>query len=139
MVRVGQGRCFSTQIQIAYLSSSISKGKADKIRAGMRLPYFIISNQNSLVSIYYIVNSSSTPFTVLLFNVPDTTLSLSDKYPFSVISLDKIPENEKAVKNVGLRESFVIVIRPDNYIGYIAPTVKVNEIDNFIKKVYLIG
>jgi 2-polyprenyl-6-methoxyphenol hydroxylase-like FAD-dependent oxidoreductase len=125
-----------SQIKIAYLSSSLSKGKAGKIRAGMRLPYFMVTSQNIPVSIYYIVNSSSTPFTVLLFNVQDTNFSLPDKDLFSIITLEKIPENEESIKNADMPESFVAVIRPDNYIAYIDTTVKANEIDNFIKKAY---
>ncbi len=128
----------ASQIKIAYLSSSLSKGRAAKIRAGMRFPYFMVTSQNSPVSIYYIINHSSTTFTVLLFNVPDTNLSLSDKDLFSVIILEKNPENESAVKTAGLPESFVAVIRPDNYIGYIATTLNTNEMDHFIKNAYFL-
>ena len=124
-------------IQIAYLSSSLSEGKAGKIRAGMRVPYFIVTSQNNPVSIYNVINRSSTPFTVLLFNVPDTGLLFPDKELFRIIILEGNHENEKAVKNAGLPESFVMVIRPDNYIGYIATNVKANDIGNFINKAYL--
>jgi 2-polyprenyl-6-methoxyphenol hydroxylase-like FAD-dependent oxidoreductase len=126
-----------SQIKIAYLSSSLSKGKAGKIRAGMRIPYFMVTIQNSPVSIYSIINRSLTPFTVLLFKLPDTNLLLPDKDLFTVINLEKNPENEKAVKTAGFSESFVVVIRPDNYISYIASTVKADEINDFINKAYL--
>ncbi len=127
-----------SQIKIAYISSSLSKGKAGKIRAGMRFPFFKVISQNIPVSIYDIVNRSSTPFTVLLFNVPDTNLLLPGKDLFSIITLEIIPENEESIRNAGLPESFVAIIRPDNYIAYIDLTIQANEIANFIKKAYFL-
>jgi len=127
-----------SQIKIAYLSSSLSKGKAGKIQAGMRFPYFTVTIQNNPVSIYQMINRSLTPFTILLFNVPDTNFSLPGKDLFTVFNLEKNPENEKSVKNAGFTGSFVVVIRPDNYIGYIASTFEANEINDFINNSYLI-
>jgi 2-polyprenyl-6-methoxyphenol hydroxylase-like FAD-dependent oxidoreductase len=126
-----------SQLKIAYGSSSLSKGKSGKIRAGRRFPYFMVTIQNSPVSIYQIINRSLTPFTVLLFNVPDTNLSLTGKDLFTVINLEKNPQNERTVKTAGFSESFIVVIRPDNYIGFIASTVKADEINDFINKAYL--
>jgi 2-polyprenyl-6-methoxyphenol hydroxylase-like FAD-dependent oxidoreductase len=125
-----------SQIQISYAASSLSKGKAGKIKAGMRLPYFFVAKQNSLVSIYSLVNQSATPFTILLFNIAESDFPLLDKELFSSIVLEKSSANENAFKAVGLPASFVIVVRPDNYISYIAATANVSELNSFMKKAY---
>jgi 2-polyprenyl-6-methoxyphenol hydroxylase-like FAD-dependent oxidoreductase len=125
-----------SQIQISYAASSLSKGRAGKIKAGMRLPYFFVAKQNSLVSIYSLVNQSATPFSILLFNIAENDFSSLDKELFSLVTLEKSSPNTDAFKAVGLPASFVIVVRPDNYISYIAATANVSELNNFMKKAY---
>jgi len=125
-----------SQIQINYLSSSLSKGKAGKIKAGLRLPYFFVTQNNSDVSIYSLVNQSTTPFTILLYNIPDADFTKFDKDLFTVVSIEKNNANDNTFKEIGLSRSFVIVVRPDNYIGYISATAAINEINNFMNKAY---
>ena len=125
-----------SQIKIAYISSSLSKGKAGKIRAGMRLPYFFVTVQGNPVSVYSLVNRSPAPFSILLYNLAAGDILLPDKELFYKIELEKSEANEKAFKTTGLPGSFIMVVRPDNYLAYISAEVKPEEINSFIKDAY---
>jgi 2-polyprenyl-6-methoxyphenol hydroxylase-like FAD-dependent oxidoreductase len=125
-----------SQIKIAYTSSSLSKGKAGKIRAGMRLPYFFVTVQGRPVSVYSLVNRSPAPFTILLYNLEAGNLLLPDKELFHPIELEKNWANEKTFKSVGLPGSFIMVVRPDNYLAYISAELNLEEINRFMKNGY---
>jgi 2-polyprenyl-6-methoxyphenol hydroxylase-like FAD-dependent oxidoreductase len=125
-----------SQINIAYKSSSLSKGKAGKIVAGMRLPYFYITQQNQAISIYTMVNQSKTPFTIVFYNLAATDFMGFDKDLFSVIDLEKNNTNDQTLKEARFSARFVIVIRPDNYIAYINENANANEIAVFLKQFY---
>jgi 2-polyprenyl-6-methoxyphenol hydroxylase-like FAD-dependent oxidoreductase len=125
-----------SQIKIAYTSSSLSKGKAGKIRSGMRLPYFFVTVQGSPVSIYTLVNRSPAPFSILLYNLEVNTLLLPDKELFYRIELEKNETNERTFKTAGLSASFIMVVRPDNYLAYISAEANQEEINSFMKNAY---
>lgn len=126
-----------SQIKINYKSSSLSKGKAGKIKAGLRLPYFMVTKNNELISIYQLVKENNTnQFTVLLYNVSSDNFVHLDTALFNIVSIEVNNTNSKAVKEAGFSESFVVVVRPDNYIGYISSVAKVKELTYFMKEAY---
>jgi len=127
-----------SQIKINYYFSSLAKGKAGKIKAGLRLPYFFVTQNSRAISIYTLVNKSATPFTILLYNIPDADFTKFDKVHFTVVSIEKNNTNDNTFKEIGLSRSFVIVVRPDNHIGYISATADVVEIINFMRTSYFI-
>ena len=112
--------------------------KAGKIKAGLRLPYFFVTQNSRAISIYTLVNKSATPFTILLYNIPDADFTKFDKVHFTVVSIEKNNTNDNTFKEIGLSRSFVIVVRPDNHIGYISATADVVEIINFMRTSYFI-
>lgn len=129
-----------SQIKINYLSSSLSKGKAGKIQAGLRLPYFFVTQNGTTVSIYKLVKEKAiNPFTVLFFNVPSDAFTQLDRSFFNLVSIEVNNINKKTFNEIRLSSSFIIVVRPDNYIGYISSNVEIQEINEFMKKAYYLN
>jgi len=126
-----------SQIQISYAASSLSKGKAGKIKGGMRLPYFFIKQNDKAISIYDLIKEKATStFTVLLYNLPaDNFLQLDNSF-FTLLSLEVNKANDTNLKKIGLPGSFVIVVRPDNYTAYVSTKADANELNDFINKAY---
>jgi 2-polyprenyl-6-methoxyphenol hydroxylase-like FAD-dependent oxidoreductase len=127
---------YISQIQVNYLNSSLAFGKAGQIQAGLRLPYFQFEQNGATTSIYTIVNSYNASFRVLLYNMPKEQFVKLDTELFDLIPLDVTNKNKINVKKVGLPESFVMVLRPDNYISYIATNINLQELKEFINNAY---
>ena len=128
-----------SQIQISYLSSSLSKGKAGKIKGGMRLPYFFVTQNNKAVSIYDLIKEKAiNPFTVVIYNLPADSFAKLDTPFFTLLALEANKANHTNLKEIGLPNSFVIVVRPDNYIAYISTKADANELSNFIRDAYFL-
>jgi 2-polyprenyl-6-methoxyphenol hydroxylase-like FAD-dependent oxidoreductase len=129
-----------SQIQISYLSSSLSKGKARKIKGGMRLPYFFVTQNDTAISIYDLIKEKAiNPFTILVYNTPaDSFVELNTSF-FNLLPIEVNKTNDANLKKIGLPNSFVIVVRPDNYIAYISTKVNANELRNFITEAYFLS
>ena len=112
-----------SQIKINYRDSSLSAGVAGRIKAGERLPWFQVQQNGRLSSIYSLVRDlHKTPFLVLLYDLPETAWVNLNKRLFTVCSLEANPANGKALKEAGFPASFVAVLRPDIYLGYLSET-----------------
>ena len=129
---------YISQIQVNYLKSSLAFGKGGKVHAGMRLPYFQIMQMGKLTTIYKLVNDVKAPFKILLFNISSKQFDTLDSALFGRITIDRDQANDFAMKAVGLPNSFVMLIRPDNYIGYVSPEINGQEFLNFIKGAYML-
>ncbi len=111
-----------SQTEIAYTDSSLSYGKIGAVKAGMRLPYVMVSANNKWQSIYEFVCSAAAeaPFLLLAYNVDVQGFSNSNL--IYLISLESNEYNQKAFAGKGFSTSFVLLLRPDNYIAYVANT-----------------
>ena len=128
-----------SQLTIAYKGSSLSKGKAGKIKAGTRLPYFHVSQNKKAVSIYELVrNGNGDFFTLLIYGHSGDTFGGYDPKLIRCIQIDKHAQNDKVCKETGFPEKFVMLVRPDNYIGYISITADRRELDGFLQSAYYI-
>jgi hypothetical protein len=126
-----------SQTKIHYKSSSLSGGKAGKIAAGERLPFFFVEHLHQTVSVYHLAREqSSKPFLILVYNLPGSGYGAMDTALFDVLSLEVTDRNAAALKEVGFPGAFVVVLRPDNYIGYISEAADVNGINSFMKSHY---
>jgi 2-polyprenyl-6-methoxyphenol hydroxylase-like FAD-dependent oxidoreductase len=126
-----------SQINISYKTSSLAKGKAGQISAGQRLPYFCLTQQGVPVSIYKLVNfHPATPFTVLLYNIPGDHFTGLHKDFFRIVSLEVNTSNTTVLRKKDLPQSFVMVVRPDNYIAYISEEADVSGLLNFMTAAY---
>ncbi|MFD2146127.1 FAD-dependent monooxygenase [Mucilaginibacter antarcticus] len=128
-----------SQLQINYKKSSLSIGKSGNIRAGSRLPLFYIWQNNRKISSYTFVNSFiNSPFRIILFNLKASGLISLPSNLFKVLEIELNPNNIASLKNIGLPKSFLILVRPDNYIGYCANKVKLAELDKLMKSGYFL-
>ncbi len=60
-----------SQTRIHYQQSSLSRGRAGKVCAGSRLPFFMLSQDQQSRSIYQFIRGyQSTPFIILLYRLP---------------------------------------------------------------------
>lgn len=128
-----------SQLKINYALSSLAKGKARKIKAGSRVPHCLLKLNNAQTSLYKLINeTSSTPFTVLVYNQSASGFEQLDATLFTLLSVEVTDNNNKVFKRRGLPPSFVMVIRPDNYIGYISDKAGFNDIQDFFTSAYLL-
>ncbi len=128
-----------SQILISYTSSSLSKGKAGKIKGGMRLPYFFVTQNDKTTSIYDLIKEKAiNPFTILIYNLPADNFAQLDNSFFNLLPLEVNKANDTSLKEIGLPNSFVIVVRPDNYIAYISTKADANELSDFMNEAYFL-
>jgi len=126
-----------SQTKISYSASSLSKGRAGVVEAGSRFPYFFLSQQGSSVSVYHLLREyRATAFLVFVYNLPGKALEGLDKTLFHVLMPEVNAANTAALKEAGFPASFIVLLRPDGYIGYISATVDVNELNEFMKGAY---
>ena len=128
-----------SQININYFSSSLAKGKAGKIRAGARLPFLTVVQNKISISIYKLIKEKAIhPFTVLSYNIVSDGFEQLDKSLYNIVAVEINDNNNKAFKEAGFPRSFVLVIRPDNYIGYISERTNVEKLNHFMKEAYFL-
>ncbi len=122
---------FISQTAIAYSNSSLSKGKAGAICAGMRLPYVKLAAGREWISLYQIVKQhAAKPMLLLHYNVPEP-LPLHSSV-LSVAALEKNHLNDIILKKAGFTTSFVLLLRPDLYIGFISGYYNVKELKEYL-------
>ena len=126
-----------SQTKINYNSSSLSMGKTRKIIAGSRFPYLYVSNNNNNISVFQLIKQNHTkPFLLISFNLENINHFQFDKDLFFILLIDKNDINKNILKENGFPNSFIIVLRPDNYIAYISEKINAEEINNFMKRAY---
>ncbi|MGI8469958.1 MAG: FAD-dependent monooxygenase [Pyrinomonadaceae bacterium] len=124
-----------SQIGINYRHGSLSLHAGDenfKVKAGDRMPYFLVDG----ASIY---NKLREPrFHLLVFSdAHDDFQALKTKLEneyaesvdFNLISLDS-----QAAEIFGANKSFSLLLRPDNYIGFISQETSLGELRSYLNK-----
>jgi 2-polyprenyl-6-methoxyphenol hydroxylase-like FAD-dependent oxidoreductase len=101
-----------SQIGINYRKSSLSSGDSFKIKAGDRMPYFEIDGK----SIYDRLNEPR--FHLLIFSDGSGKVDAA-QIAVDNASVDVFPLYPAIAEIFGARETFSVLLRPDNYIGYI--------------------
>ncbi|MCW3120336.1 MAG: hypothetical protein JWM28_4418 [Chitinophagaceae bacterium] len=129
-----------SQIGVNYKKSSLAKGKAGNVKAGMRLPYFQVAQNKTSISVYQLLKEhGAETFAVLTYQVENEQFNTMPKTVFKVIPVEVNNENDKAFKEAELPPSFVIVVRPDNYISYISATADLRELNDFMRSAYFLN
>jgi hypothetical protein len=128
-----------SQTKISYHKSSLSQGKAGRIQAGNRFPYFNIVHQGNTVSVFHLIRQYQVkPFLIILYNLPATEFTGLSEEMFSSLSFEVNSANSATLKQTGFPSSFIVILRPDTYIAYISTWVDLNEIKGFMKAAYLV-
>ena len=118
-----------SQIGINYRGSSLSDGAALKVKAGDRMPYFQVEGNN----IYDLLREPK--FHLLVFTdgsipVSEITGDLDGRCDFH-----SFPLYPNIAEIFGVSETFTVVLRPDNYIGYIAAGYSIEAVKKYLTRV----
>lgn len=119
-----------SQIGINYRDAALSENAVDlKVKAGDRMPYFVLDGR----SIYDWLRAPKFHF--IVFNdgsapqaqITDDLDGLADAH--------SIPLYPHVAEIFDMDQTFCVLLRPDNYIGYIASGVNVDGVKEYMKKI----
>jgi len=118
-----------SQIGINYRHSSLSAGDGFNVRAGDRMPYFTIDGE----SIYDRLHDPK--FHLLVFSDGSDKLT-ADQMAIDNSTVDVFPLYPSIAETFGANRTFSILLRPDNYIGYIGAGVDQGAINDYLSRMF---
>jgi hypothetical protein len=119
-----------SQIGINYRSSSLSVNNGNfSIKAGDRMPYFLLEG----ASIYDRLREPK--FHLIAFSdgrhqPPDLGAVLTDRA--DSIDFHVVPLYPNIAEIFGARESFILLLRPDNYVGLISSDISPDAVRSYL-------
>ncbi len=117
-----------SQIGINYRDSSLSKNKGSfKVRAGDRMPYFEIDG----ASVYDRMHEPK--FHLLAFGGDGFAVVGGDLE--DLLDASSYPLTTEIVKTFGTDKPFIILARPDNYIGMISNEVSLERVKKYLSRI----
>ncbi len=124
-----------SQIGINYRHSSLSAHLGDgkfKIKAGDRMPYFLVDDK----SVYDFLREPK--FHLLIFSNTESDFQalkaeFESQYAESV-DFNAVPLYPQAAKNFGTSNPFTVLLRPDNYIGFISAETSPDKLKVYLNK-----
>jgi 2-polyprenyl-6-methoxyphenol hydroxylase-like FAD-dependent oxidoreductase len=120
-----------SQIAINYRDSSLSENVANnfKVKAGDRMPYFSVDGK----SIYD--RLCQPKFHLLVFSDDDENFrDLGNEIRNDSVDFNAAPLSSEVKKIFGAENSFIILLRPDNYIGLISAETSLAKVKNYLEK-----
>jgi 2-polyprenyl-6-methoxyphenol hydroxylase-like FAD-dependent oxidoreductase len=122
-----------SQIRINYRNSTLSKHNGNKdfqVKAGDRMPYFLLDD----VNVYD--NLHAPKFHLLVFSETendgrDLQRELENE-PRDLIDVKVILLNPHVAEIFGTNQSFYLLLRPDNYIGFISAKNSLDDLKTYI-------
>lgn len=123
-----------SQTAINYRHSSLSANNGSfSVKAGDRMPYFTIEGE----SIYDKLREPK--FHLLTFfdgsgNLPDLPESFINHYS-TVIDFQHLPLYPHITEIFDATETFMILLRPDNYIGFISAEISSESLENYLAEI----
>ena len=122
-----------SQIGINYRHSALSKHQGDedfKVKAGDRMPYFLVDGK----SVYDQLRAPKFHLVVCTereFSYPDLAREIATEYSDS-IDLTVIPLSPRISEIFGTNQSLMMLLRPDNYIGFISSQVSSAAVNDYL-------
>lgn len=127
-----------SQIGINYRHGSLSRHDGDeefKVKAGDRMPYFTVGGQ----SVYDRLRGPK--FHLLVFTDEPATTQVSETSQVvaaaspnrDLFDLHTIPLGKHVAEVFGAERPFSVLLRPDNYIGYISPETSQGGLKAYLK------
>jgi 2-polyprenyl-6-methoxyphenol hydroxylase-like FAD-dependent oxidoreductase len=113
-----------SQIQINYRNGSLSQHNADqafRVKAGDRMPYFLV-DQTSIYDQLHAPKFHLLDFADRAHHSLDLQQELGNEYD-DLIAFKHIPLGPRITEIFGTIQPFKLLLRPDNYIGLIAPEI----------------
>jgi 2-polyprenyl-6-methoxyphenol hydroxylase-like FAD-dependent oxidoreductase len=124
-----------SQIGINYRKSSLSENDDFfRVKAGDRMPYFTYENS----SIYERLKQPK--FHLLAFSdgqnkLPDLSQEFAQFGEFT--DFYEFPLFPNIADNFGSNESFIVLLRPDNYLGFISKANEVENLRNYLNRYFI--
>jgi 2-polyprenyl-6-methoxyphenol hydroxylase-like FAD-dependent oxidoreductase len=124
-----------SQIGINYRTSSLSENNADfSIKAGDRMPYFTVEGKSFYDRLrqpkFHLIAFPETPD-----DFPALKTELESQYAES-IDFNLIPLNPQVADIFGTNSSFNVLLRPDNYIGFISAGTSPSNLRLYLNKFF---
>jgi hypothetical protein len=124
---------FISQIGISYGDSPLSRHDGDEqfaVKAGDRMPYFLMDG----ASIYDKLRNPR--FHLIAFaNDAQATRNEIRARDADVLDYQVLPLSPDVAKLFGMNEPFTVLLRPDNYIGFISPNTALDETELYLKRI----
>jgi hypothetical protein len=126
-----------SQIGINYRHSSLSQHAGDEnftVKAGDRMPYFLIDGQ----SVYDRLHAPK--FHLLVFSAEQNgyqslKTALESQYA-ELVDFHEIPLQPQVAKAFATDLSFSVLLRPDNYIGYLSTEVSLSALRVYLNNLH---
>jgi 2-polyprenyl-6-methoxyphenol hydroxylase-like FAD-dependent oxidoreductase len=124
-----------SQIGINYRDGSLSAHDGDrsfKVKAGDRMPYLLIDG----MSVYDKLRQPK--FHLLIFSdgrddYQKLKTELEQEYA-ELFDFNVLPLQPRAAERFGTDQSFGLLLRPDNYIGFISPQTSLDEVKSYFRE-----
>ena len=122
-----------SQIGINYRNSSFSQDGSDNfdVKAGDRMPYFLVDGKSVYDKLhapeFHLISFVEDEQANQLEVMKELAREYGDVSDFNVISL-----NEQVVEIFGTNKSFTVLLRPDNYIGFISTDASLNDLRSYL-------
>ena len=124
-----------SQIGINYRHSSLSGHAGDeyfKVKAGDRMPYLLIDGR----SLYDKLREPK--FHLIVFSdaardLPALQTELERRYG-GLVDFNVVPLNPQVAAVFGTDKPFNVLLRPDNYIGFISPEISLHGLSIYLDK-----
>jgi 2-polyprenyl-6-methoxyphenol hydroxylase-like FAD-dependent oxidoreductase len=121
-----------SQIGISYRESRLSESSGEfEIKAGDRMPYFLANGR----SVYDLLRSPK--FHLLSFGESDMQMleaeiarEFGDVIDFFLLQL-----SAEAKKKFGTETPFLVLLRPDNYIGLLTVEISARSVQEYLRKI----
>ncbi len=121
-----------SQTGINYRHGSLSQHAGDEnfsVKAGDRMPYFLIDGQ----SVYDRLRTPKFHLLVFSNEKDDHSLKADPESQYAeLVDFHKIPLHPEAAKAFGTDQSFSMLLRPDNYIGYLSTEVSLSGLSFYL-------
>ncbi len=124
---------FISQIGISYRDSALSKHDGNEeftIKAGDRMPYFLVDG----ASIYDKLREPKFHLLAFTYNVQTASNEIESDY-VNMLDYQVLPLSPDVAKTFGTDKPFTVLLRPDNYIGFISPKTSLDEVEIYLKQV----
>ena len=121
-----------SQIGIHYQNSFLNETRGNfSVKAGERMPYFIVEG----ASVYERLREPK--FHLLIFNDGSEKAPCVSETEFAeFIDFHRLPLYPHVAKIFGVNESFMILLRPDNYIGFLSTEISSENLKRHFERKY---
>lgn len=121
-----------SQTKLNYIEASLSKGKCGTLKAGMRFPYFKLLIEGNATSVFHLIrNNADLPFLLFYFNMKRPEINHNC---IKQIEIEGNEMNKEVLQKTGFADSFMCLVRPDNYIAYISESYDMQAFQEYVNK-----